>query len=127
MRDRVHLASEDGNGWQTLFWVGDDGALRVTSGFGGEIHAGAYDLDAELATREPIAIPQVMPAADCAPPEFHTCIDRSGDPRWIAEINRVVDPVASFKRWKATQDAGDRRRNRAKQDALRLLKQHVGA
>ena len=84
MRDRVHLASEDGNGWQTLFWVGDDGALRVTSGFGGEIHAGAYDLDAELATREPIAIPQVMPAADCAPPEFHTCIDRSGDPRWIA-------------------------------------------
>lgn len=31
MRDRVHLASEDGNGWQTLFWVGDDGEWRMTS------------------------------------------------------------------------------------------------
>lgn len=123
MRERVYIGN-DRNGYQSLFWVGDDGALRVTEGFGGELVAAAYALDAELTERRELKTPRVMPPADFGVPEFHTCIDRHGDPTW--DVRAGVDYVARHARVRALHGASARRRYHKRHDALRILSDHVG-
>lgn len=76
MITRVRLGPE-----AMVFWVADDGALRVTRGFGGEVVGGALDLDRELTGRERFAVPRPMPADRWGSAEYDEGIDLGEAPR----------------------------------------------